>query len=193
MRTTAVILAGGASRRMGTAKALLDIEGETFVDRLIGVFQPLCASVVVVLGHHAERIRAGMRRDAVIALNPDPSRGQLTSLQCGLRTVGNVDAVFFTPVDCPAIATSTVKTLMSAMRPEHQFVIPRFNGRRGHPVLFRRELTREFLELDEGCAARDIVHRYISETCYVDVPDPGILQDIDEPVDYANLIGAVSS
>ena len=85
MKTAAVILAGGASRRMGSPKALLPYAGETFVDRLIGVFQSVCDSVIVVLGHEADAIRSGVRRKASFVFNPDHELGQLTSLQCGLR------------------------------------------------------------------------------------------------------------
>ncbi|MBC8166751.1 MAG: NTP transferase domain-containing protein, partial [Bryobacteraceae bacterium] len=61
MKVAAVILSGGASRRMGTPKALLEFAGETFLNRLIGLFEQHCAQVIVVLGYDAERIRAGAK------------------------------------------------------------------------------------------------------------------------------------
>jgi CTP:molybdopterin cytidylyltransferase MocA len=84
-----LILAAGASTRMGRPKPLLVYQGETFLDRLIRVFGTCCSPVVVVLGHGAETIRAGLRRaaEAVIVLNENWANGQLSSMQCGLRAV----------------------------------------------------------------------------------------------------------
>ncbi|MCP5113563.1 MAG: NTP transferase domain-containing protein, partial [bacterium] len=111
-----LILAGGASRRMGEPKALLDIWGETFVDRLIRVLGAHCDPVVVVLGHEAERVRAGVERAAEFVINPAPGRGQLSSMQCGLRAVpGECDGVMFTPVDYPAVKESTVAAVAGRM------------------------------------------------------------------------------
>src|SRR5277367_4147108 len=91
----AVILSGGASRRMGTPKALLRFQDETFLDRLIRIFSQAANPVVVVVGHHGSAIRSGIERasQAVLAVNPDPERGMLSSLQIGLQAV---------PADLPA-------------------------------------------------------------------------------------------
>src|SRR4029079_18049295 len=79
-----IILAAGASSRMGTPKALLDYRGETFVGRLVRVLQTTCNPVIVVLGYHADALRAGIPAGAQVVVNPDPSRGQLSSLQTAL-------------------------------------------------------------------------------------------------------------
>src|SRR5262249_39848884 len=79
-----VLLAAGASRRMGTPKALLDYRGETFLDRLIRVTGAVCDPVIVVLGHHAQEIRGRVKSAAHFVVNPDPERGQLSSLQTAL-------------------------------------------------------------------------------------------------------------
>lgn len=167
---------------MGSPKALLQYRGETFVDRLIGVFSP-CDKVVVVLGHNADTIRNGMKRRATIVINPDPERGQLSSLQCGLSAVADADAVFFTPVDYPAIEASTVRALLPLAG---TFAMPRYQGRRGHPVLIDRELVGELLACQT--AARDIIRAHDPQ--YIDVNDPGILEDVDDPAAYARLMEA---
>lgn len=167
---------------MGSPKALLPYRGETFVDRLIGVFSP-CDEVVVVLGHNADTIRDGMKRRATIVVNPDPERGQLSSLQCGLRAVAQAEAVFFTPVDYPAIEPSTVRAMMPLAG---AFAMPRYQGRRGHPVLIGRELLAELLACET--AARDVIRAH--EPQYVEVGDPGILEDVDDPAAYSRLVEA---
>ncbi len=99
-----IILSAGASSRMGTPKALLEFHGETFLDRLIRLFSEAGVAPIVVLGHHAEQIRSGIQRaaDATFVVNPDPARGMLSSLQCGLEAIPEqTEAVMFLPVDHP--------------------------------------------------------------------------------------------
>ena len=87
MSVAGIILAAGESRRMGFPKALLRYRDETFLDTLIGLFAARCSPVIVVLGAHADRIRARTLRPATFVINPDYQRGQTSSMQCGLRAV----------------------------------------------------------------------------------------------------------
>jgi len=173
---------------MGTAKALLDYRGETFLDRLIRIFGESCSSVTVVLGHDPSIQNRIIRANhAMFVFNPDYQKGQLTSLQCGLRSVPEeADAVLFTPVDYPAVASSTVKKVIGAAA-NNQFAVPRYDSRHGHPILFSTAFIGEFLALPVDGEARTVVHRNISRTVYVDVDDPGILRDVDDPRAYAEL------
>jgi molybdenum cofactor cytidylyltransferase len=201
----AIILCGGASSRMGRPKALLPAPGgaETFLDRLIGMLAAHCAPVIVVLGHDAGRIRAGLARqsEATFVVNQNYRQGQLSSLQCGLAAVP-VDAagVLFTPVDLPLVLPETIARLAEASKntqdclpPAPVLLIPRYQGRGGHPVCCARELIPEFLNLPDGAQARDVIHRHTARTCYVDVDDPGILRDVDDPLAYHSLPGCTES
>ena len=173
---------------MGFPKALLDFHGETFLDRLIRLFTPHCAPVVAVLGAEADRIRAGLQSAdrATIVVNPDYRQGQLTSMQAGLRAIPPTAAgVLFTLVDHPNSSPATITALCGYDAP---FVIPRFQGRRGHPIWFHPSLIPEFLNLDATQTARVILDRYAPQIRYVDVDDPGILDDIDDPDSYRRLI-----
>ena len=194
MNAAAVILAGGASRRMGSPKPLLTIGSETFADRLIGVFDGLCSSVVVVLGHDAERIQAGIARKARFVFNPDHALGQLTSLQCGLRNIETrPDAVLFTPVDYPSFSRDTIASLLGAFEAHRPpVVVPRCDGRHGHPILIASNLIEEFLALPSDASARDVIHRHAGHTLYVDVDDPGINRDVDDPDAYRALLQVAS-
>jgi CTP:molybdopterin cytidylyltransferase MocA len=184
----AVILAAGASRRMGTPKALLDYRGQTFASRLAGLFQPACDRVIFVLGYHAEAIRKALPPGVTAIVNPNPEAGQLSSLQCGLRAIGPViDAVFFMPVDLPAIDGATVEALRSAFRPGVDAVVPQHQGRHGHPALIGAHLIAAFLALPPHATARDVMHAHAKATLYVDVEDSGILRDVDDPAAYAAL------
>ncbi|MFB3827170.1 MAG: NTP transferase domain-containing protein [Bryobacteraceae bacterium] len=187
MSVAGIILAAGASRRMGTHKALLDYRGETFLDRLIGCLVPYCSPVVVVLGAGAVEIQPRLIRGAQarIVVNPDWEAGQLTSLQCGLRALEAPCGVLFTLVDHPAVRPETVARLAAG---PGLLRIPRFAGRRGHPVYFASQLIPEFLALGPAASARDVVDRHADRTVYVDVDDPGIACDIDDPAAYRQLL-----
>lgn len=191
-----LILCGGASRRMGSPKALLMLDGQTFADRLIESFRS-CSPVVVVLGHESRRIRAGLARelDVICSVNPDPERGMLSSLQTGLMALPpDLDAVIFTPVDYPAIQPSTVQALAHAFASNSAPVIrPLYASERGHPVCVSRALMTELLALPTTAQARDVVRAYRAQTHYVQVNDPGILQDIDYLEDYLHLQASMAA
>lgn len=175
---------------MGTPKALLEFRGQTFIDGLTAAFAQHCGSVVIVLGEHGEAIRGGIRlRDrALFVENPAPENGQLSSLQCGLRAVPEgVSGILFMPVDYPAVRPETVGRLI-----EHSggaaFVVPEYQGKHGHPILFRPEIAAEFLALPLDSNAREVVHRYRSNTLYLEVDDPGVVRDVDDPAAYRDLL-----
>jgi CTP:molybdopterin cytidylyltransferase MocA len=181
-------LAAGESRRMGYPKALLRYRQETFLDTLVGMFAARCAPVIVVLGARADEIRARAARPAAFVVNPDYARGMTTSLQCGLRAVPpEAESVLFTLVDHPAVTPATIDSLLDG---EALLRVPRYNGKRGHPIRFSRALMAEFLALPETGAARDVVHSHAAETEFLDLDDPGIVADIDDLEAYRGLIGA---
>jgi molybdenum cofactor cytidylyltransferase len=186
-----IILAAGASSRMGTPKALLDYRGETFVGRLVRVLGVSCKPVVVVLGYHADVLKREVPAAATIVVNPDPSRGQLSSLQTALGALpAEADGFAFIPVDSPAVAEDTVAKLTRAFeqrKPSTLFVIPRQSGKRGHPVVAARSIAAEFLALPPTAEARDVVHAHVDRTEYVDVDDAGIFTDVDDPEAYRRL------
>jgi CTP:molybdopterin cytidylyltransferase MocA len=174
---------------MGFPKALLRYREETFLDRLAGLFAARCSPVIVVLGAEAERIRAAAH-PATFVVNPDWARGQTTSMQCGLGAVPpEADGVLFTLVDHPAVAPATIDALLAGPRAA-LLRVPRYHGRRGHPIWFSRAIIPEFLALPVTGAARDVVRSHTAQTEFLDVDDPGILADIDDPEAYRGLTGA---
>jgi molybdenum cofactor cytidylyltransferase len=199
--TAGLILAAGESRRMGSPKALLYYRGETFLDRLTGLFALHCNPVIVVLGAGAEEIRNSVRGPATFVVNPDWERGQTSSLQCGLTAIpAEAGGVLFTLVDHPAVDAGTIEALLQAnpsrdrggavASVEPLIRIPRHQGRRGHPIWFSRRLIPEFLAVLEPRTAKDVVHAHRLETTFLDLDDPGIVADIDDPAAYRALVEA---
>ncbi|HEY2843125.1 MAG TPA: nucleotidyltransferase family protein [Bryobacteraceae bacterium] len=186
-----IILAAGASSRMGTPKALLDYRGETFVARLVRVLGKTCDPVIVVLGYGADVLRPEVPPPARVVVNPDPGRGQLSSLQTALGALpANAGGFAFIPVDSPAVEEDTVATLARAFEQRDAstlFVIPRQDGKRGHPVFATPSIAAELLALSPTAEAREVVHAHVNRTQYVDVDDSGIFTDVDDPEAYRRL------
>ncbi len=176
---------------MGRAKALLPYRGATFLQTIVDTLRPFCSPIVVVLGAHSKEILECAGEEGVFVTNSDYLQGQVTSMQCGLRAVPpESEGVIFTLVDHPAVAPSTIEALLKPAPDSCLVRVPRFDGRHGHPVWFSSRVVPEFLTLPATASARDVIHGHVGQTRYVDVDDPGILVDIDDPAAYASLIGA---
>jgi molybdenum cofactor cytidylyltransferase len=196
-----IILAAGESSRMGRDKALLSWppntgEGasETFLSAAIRLFSLYVDIVLVVAGknaHHlAPIVYAG---GASLVVNPDPDRGQFSSLQAGLQEVLNRgrDAAMITLVDRPAVQTQTVETLVNAFEEATRrwkwAVVPENKGKHGHPILATREMIEAFLRAPAGSSAREVEHLNLQKIEYVSVDDPRVIANVDTPEQYAAL------
>jgi molybdenum cofactor cytidylyltransferase len=184
-RTGALILAAGEARRMGRPKALLPLEGRTFLEALLDRFVGAgAAPLLVVLGAAEEKIRRAVLLDAVrVVVNREPARGQLSSIHCGLDALlpEEVEALFIAPVDTPRVRVETLTRMMRSL-PGHSLVVPVFAGRRGHPALFSASLFPALLgaPLDQG--ARAVVHATL-DRLELPTDDPAVLEDFDRPAD----------
>ena len=181
--TGAVVLAAGASSRMGRPKAsLVDRDGRTFLEAIRAVLRASGVDVVRVV------VAEGDAAETVV--NPDPGRGMLSSVQCGIRALPpDVDALLLWPVDHPLVKTETVKQILAAHRDtETTVVVPVHAGRRGHPVLFANGAIAELLAADATVGARQVVHAH-ADRLELPVSDPGVVTDIDTPEDYRRIFG----
>ncbi len=186
MNAAAIILAAGESRRMGRPKASLPFRGGTFVSAIAENLGRRCSPVIAVFGFDAARVSQSAPVGVMPIENPDYRHGMLTSLQAGLRAVPDAcDAILFTLVDHPAVMPETVDAVMQSSA---MIAIPRCENRRGHPVLIRREIAGEFLREPVTSKVRDVIDRHSAEIDYVEVHDPGIWDDVDDPVLYEKLL-----
>lgn len=180
---------------MGSPKALLTVQGRTFLE---GVIESLigggCAPLIVVTGPAeypgSSKITAKARAlGATTLVNPDPASDQIESLRIALAQLPpKLAGIIMTPVDAPGVTRSVVSMLARSADEGAAIVVPTHEGRRGHPVFFGRKVLPELAEgvLPEG--ARTILHRYRSEVVEVPVEDAAILFDIDTPADYQRLL-----
>jgi CTP:molybdopterin cytidylyltransferase MocA len=177
---------------MGGCKALLPLEGTTFLGRVLETARAVPIDrIVVVLGHQAAEVERLLSRDddVIVAQNPDPRRGQLSSLKIGVEAVGAVDGILVWPVDHPRIRVETLRSLLEAGRtPPARVVIPCHMGQGGHPTFVPRDLFTELQALPQDAGARDLWRAHPERVLRLTVKDPGVLVDIDTPEDYARLV-----
>lgn len=190
----AIILAAGDSMRMGRPKALLaDPDGRPFVARLVRTFvESGCPTIVVVTGRDHGAIAAALAADRlpvdpVVVNNPEPSRGQLSSLWIGLDAAQapDVEAALVTLVDVPMVSPSTVRRVVDAWRQSRAPIVrPAIGDRHGHPVLFDRSVFDELRRAPLAEGAKAVVRAHADRVVNVPVDDEGCLMDVDTPDEY---------
>jgi molybdenum cofactor cytidylyltransferase len=186
----AVVLSAGESSRMGRPKALLPIGGQTFIERIVGVLQKSRVKKnFIVLGHNADELRRRIEHLPVeILINPAYKQGQLSSLQVAVRrfeSEPDCEAMLVHLVDHPYIDADLVDLMIVRFYETHKLiVVPRFSGRRGHPVIFSRRLFPELLAAPPSEGAKAVVNAHRGEMLEIDTADEGITLDIDTPELY---------
>src|SRR5581483_1980013 len=191
-----VILAAGASSRMGRDKALLPWPpggAGTFLSAAMEMLAPHTELLIVVAGANAPSLEPVVSsRGAYLAPNPEPERGQLSSLQIGLQEVLNRgrDTALVTLVDRPPASHATVAKLRSAYMDasgDGWAVVPEFAGRHGHPVVMGRDLIGAMLRAPVTSTARDVEHANQAHILYLPVDDANVVANVNTPEEYAQL------
>lgn len=188
MTVPGAILAAGASTRMGAPKALLDHgDGRTFLAACCDALREGGAGplfVVVAEPHRARVAEAASACGATCVVNPDPSRGQSSSMAVALEAMAQSPIGLVALVDQPDLTAPVVRTLIAAALREPSAVhVPVHGGVRGHPVALPTALLPALRALPPGHSAREVLERCgIREHA---VADEGILFDVDTPADLA--------
>lgn len=182
-RVAAIVLAAGQSIRMGESKLLALLEGRPLVQRALdSVLRSTASEVVVVLGPEAARVTGTIdlgRARAVV--NPNFREGISTSIRAGIRAAApSAEAYLMVLGDQPFVSTQTLERLIRAWRQgDAHLVIPRFDGRRGNPVLVDRSLTAALDSLAGDQGFRVLFNRHEHQILDLDVEDAGVLLDVD--------------
>jgi molybdenum cofactor cytidylyltransferase len=191
--TPAIVLAAGASRRMGRPKALLHAGNRTFIRRILDTLREAgLPEAVVVVRPGQEEIVAAVEASGFgrTVLNPRAEEGQLSSLIAGLDAIDRpgVEAALVTLVDVPLIAPGAVRLLLARAAVSAAPVIRAVHqGRHGHPVIFTRSLFDALRHADPAVGAKAVVRAVPIED--VETGDPGVVEDVDTPEEYARLFG----
>ncbi|USZ69913.1 nucleotidyltransferase family protein (plasmid) [Halorussus salilacus] len=187
-----VLAAGSASRFEGSNKLLASLDGDPVVAHATRTLaESSVDALVAVVGHDAERVVAALPPAVEVLENPDHGAGQSTSVRRGVEAARQRDAaaVLFALGDMPRVSVETVERLLSAYRdrgPEGETIAaPRYDGRRGNPVLFGAEYFDALAGVEGDRGGRVLLET--EPVAWVDVADPGIHRDVDTLGDLRDL------
>lgn len=190
MSVGGVVLAAGRSSRMGEPKALLELEGRTFLERAIDTLRAGgCDFVAAVLAAGEATRRPGelaRSRGARPVENRLEGAQQVDSLRIGLEALPeDAEAAIALPVDHPLADAQAVAALIRTFHASGAPIVrPVYRDRPGHPVLFARVVWGELADPDLAEGARDVVRRHAGEIRDVPIDDRGVTVDVDTPDDY---------
>ncbi len=188
-----IILAAGASTRMGTPKQLLDYQGRSFIRRIAeAAIASFCQPIIIVLGAYAERIQPELSQLPIqVVKNQHWREGMSSSIQVGLQALltGNphLEAIAIALCDQPFVSSQTLNRLVEAYRSTGQPIIAsEYAGTLGVPVLFNSTLFPKLMALKTTEGAKKLIHEHYPEV--LKIPFSAGAIDIDTPQDYEQLI-----
>jgi molybdenum cofactor cytidylyltransferase len=195
MKVAGVVLAAGASTRMGENKALLRAGDQTFLDSLsTALTLGGCDPVLAVVAEPLDEIREGCRLEGVrLVINPDPSRGQISSLRCAIGELDeSITGLVVVLVDQGSIKAGTVSQVRKALL-SSAVAVARYAGRPGHPTGFARELFGDLESERADRGARVVVETYkgAGRAEWVDVDDPGVIRNINTKERYLAFLAEI--
>ncbi|MGB6484982.1 MAG: nucleotidyltransferase family protein [Candidatus Acidiferrales bacterium] len=189
--TTSETMATGAELKTQERAADSTLGGtaekpKTFLEHLIEVTRHPRAEILrVVVGAHADEIRARVKMDeGVMIVNKEWQRGQLSSLQAGIRSLpeGETEGMLVCLVDHPLISTEVVARVIGEFdKTKNKIVIPTYRGKRGHPAIFPSAMYAELLAAPENIGARAVVQAHAADVLEVPVEEEGVVLNLNDP------------
>ena len=189
----AIILAAGASRRMGQPKQLLPYRGQSLLECVIQcALASSCRPVIVILGAHAEAIAPAIEHLPIAVIhNANWHQGMSSSIRCGVSYIRDnlpsTDGILFLTCDQPFVSTNLIETLIKRYNDSNKpIVASQYEGTMGIPVLFSPLFYSNLMQLEGDYGAKTLIQTYPSQVATINFPKGKI--DLDTFVDYQKLI-----
>jgi molybdenum cofactor cytidylyltransferase len=191
----ATILAAGKSTRMGRPKALLRIGGRTFLQTILDTCRAVGLEGLLVLDPEPPYILSANDLSGVsVITNDEMDAGPIGSIRSAIRQVGpEVEGLLVWPVDFPLVTLKTVQGVVAGIGEATPIVTPAYEGRRGHPVLFGRNVFQELLVAPDPEGARSVVRSDPRRVGVVPVADEWVVTGVNTPADYEAMIAKTGS
>lgn len=190
---SAILLAAGESRRMGSFKQLLAFGGKTFVECCVdNLLASKAGEVVVVTGHRDADVRAAVgSRPVRFAHNADYRAGMTSSIKIGISALSDrAHACLIALVDQPQVGINVINLLIEEyLTGAPLIVVPTYGGSRGHPIVLDLKLKAEIFQTDPSHGLRQVVNAHRDRTVSIEVPSQTVLFDFDTPEDYLRASG----
>ena len=187
----AIILAAGASSRLGKPKQLLQWQNQSLLGHAIqNVRALLNERIIVVLGAHAESIQSAVDLDGITAIvNPNWQAGVASSIKVGVHALpASTTAVLFLLCDQPLINPTHIQTLLNSWQNEPSCIVAsQYNHSAGVPALFPAEFFGQLLELTGDQGAKRLLMKFDDRLLKIPLPEAGF--DIDTSNDFDHLTG----
>ncbi len=190
-KVAALILAAGFSSRMGAFKPLLPFDENSVIATAVNSFrQAGIFDIRVVIGYQADKILPVLKELQVRpVLNERYAEGMFSSVFAGVQTFNTQTSAFFLlPVDTPLIKRHSLKAMLRLYRRTGAAVVfPTFQGKSGHPPLIDQQCFGDILAAEGAGTLKIILKRFLCSAAELELPDRGIILDMDTPQDYARL------
>lgn len=188
IRISAILLGAGESKRMGVNKLLLPWKKKTVLQHCFDTLvQSNVKEVVVVISDRAKGMKNQFKgRKVKVIMNPHYRKGMSTSIQRGIQAIDpGSEGILVAFGDMPFVMGRTINSLIRAFaQRKGGIILPSFQGRKGHPVIFHKRYKKELLRLEGDVGGRSIIERHPEDVGVIPVKSEGVLKDIDTWRDY---------
>jgi len=195
-RIKGLILSAGFSKRMKTFKPLLSFQGHSFLFHIVRKISPVCEELIVVSGFQHRLLQTALLDELPdsptvplrFVYNEQFARGMFSSLQAGLRAIGDAEWILYHFVDQPGLPPSFYEQFVAEIDDRYNWIQPMFKGNKGHPLLLGKALVEWLLEQPPDSNLHLLSRAKRINKKWWECLYPRILQDIDTPRDFKTAL-----